>query len=116
MSYIVDPGLKSPEYAHRLELACKDALTSNLFRDIDEMLLRLYYVYEKSPKKCHELSDLIDDLFEYPEGGNLPVRAHGSRWISYKRKALQRVVDRYGAYLTHISALTEDTSIKSADR
>ena len=49
-------------YAHRLELACKDALTNHLFRDIDEMLLRLYYVYEKSPKKCCELSDLIDDL------------------------------------------------------
>ena len=106
-------------YAHRLELACKDALTSCLFRDIDEMLLRLYHVYEKSPKKCRELSDLIDDLrevFEYPEGGNLPVRAYGSRWISYKQKAPQRVVDHYGAYLTHISALTEECLIKSADR
>ena len=106
-------------YAHRLELACKDTLTNSLFRDIDEMLLRLYYVYEKSPKKCCELSDLIGylrEVFEYPEGGNLPVRAHGSRWISYKQKALQRVVDHYGAYLSHISALTEDSSIKSADQ
>ena len=106
-------------YAHRLELACKDALTSQLFHDIDEMLLRLYYLYEKSAKKCRELSDLIDDLrgvFEFPEGGNIPVRAHGSRWISYKRKALQRVVDRYGAYLNHLAALVEDKSIKSTDR
>ena len=63
-------------YAHRLELACKDAFSSRLFHDIDDMLLRLYYLYEKSPRKCHELSDLIDDLkkvFELPEGGNLPM-------------------------------------------
>jgi len=39
-------------YAHRLELAFKDAFTSQLFHDIDEMLLQLYYLYEKSPKKC----------------------------------------------------------------
>lgn len=31
-------------YAHRLELACKDAFSSRLFHDIDEMLLRLYYL------------------------------------------------------------------------
>ena len=30
--------------------------------------------------------------------------------------ALQRVVDRYGAYITHIAALIEDTSLKSDDR
>ena len=63
-------------YAHRLELACKDAFSSCLFQDIDEMLLRLYYLYEKSPRKCRELSDLIVDfkeVFEFPEGGNLPV-------------------------------------------
>ena len=50
------------------------------------MLLRLYYLYEKSPKKCRELSELINDLkevYEFPEGGNLPVRVHGSRWITY---------------------------------
>ena len=106
-------------YAHRLELACKDAFSSHLFHDIDDMLLRLYYIYKKTHRKCREHSDLIDDLkevFEFPEGGNLPVRAHGSRWITYKRKALQRVVDRYGAYLNHLATLTEDTSIKSTDK
>ena len=106
-------------YAHRLELVCKNAFSSRLFSDIDEMLLRLYYLYEKSPKKCRELSDLIGDLkevFEFPEGGILPVRAHGSRWITYKRKALQRVVDRYGAYHNHLATLCEDKSIRSTDR
>ena len=79
-------------YCHRLELACRDSLSSSLFKEIDEMLLRLYYLYEKSPKKCRELLDLVIDLkevFVFPEGGNLPVRAQGSRWISHKLKALQ---------------------------
>ena len=38
--------------AHRLELAIKDALSDSCFDLIDDMLLRLYYLYEKSPKKC----------------------------------------------------------------
>ena len=87
-------------YAHRLELACKDAFSSKLFKDIVEMLLRLYYLYEKSPKKSRELADIVADLkevFEFPDGGNLPIRSQGSRWIYHKRKALQRIVDRYGA-------------------
>ena len=37
--------------AHRLELALKDALN---FSEIDELLLRTYYLYEKAPKKCRD--------------------------------------------------------------
>ena len=106
-------------YAHRLELACKNALTSKLFKDIEEMLLRLYYLYEKSPKKTRELGEIVEDLkevFELPRGGNKPVRSQGTRWINYKRKALQRVVDRYGAYISHLTTLSEDHSLKGEDR
>ena len=38
--------------AHRLELAIKDALHGTAFDLVDEMLLRLYYLYEKSPKNA----------------------------------------------------------------
>lgn len=106
-------------FAHRLELACKDALKSNVFCTLTEMMLRLYYLYEKSPKRCRELSDIIEDfreIFEFPEGGNLPIRAQGSRWISFKRKALQRIINRYGAYINHLSALAEDKTVKTVDR
>ena len=85
-------------YAHRLELACKDACTSQLCKDLQEMLLRLYYLYSKSPKKSRELCDIVEDLkevWELSAGGNIPVRSQGSRWICHKRKALQRVIDRY---------------------
>ena len=45
--------------AHRMELAVKGALKGTSFDDIDEMLLRLYYIYEKGPKKCCELNDVV---------------------------------------------------------
>ena len=38
-------------HAHCLELACKDALSSQLFKDVTEMLLRLYYLYKKISKE-----------------------------------------------------------------
>ena len=100
-------------------LASKNALTSSLFSGIDEMLLRLFYLYEKSPKKTRELEEVVKDLkevYEFPIGGNKPVRSQGSRWISHKRKALQRVVDRYGAYISHLISLSEDASVKADER
>ena len=106
-------------YAHRLELACKDAFSSSLFGSMQEILLRLYYLYEKSSKKSRELESITTDLkevFDLSKGGNRPIRSCGTRWITHKRKALQRAVDRYGAYIAHISTLVEDRSLKPSDR
>jgi len=39
--------------AHRTELAISDALTgTSCFKMVDDMLLRLYYLYQKSPKSA----------------------------------------------------------------
>ena len=38
-------------HVHRLKLACKNALSSPLFQCVTEMLLQLYYLYSKSPRK-----------------------------------------------------------------
>ena len=62
------------------------------------MLAKLFSIYSKSPKKSRELSEIVEDLkmvFDLPAGGNMPVRCNGTRWISHKRKALQRLLDRY---------------------
>ena len=62
--------------AHRLELSVKDALKGTFFDQIDEMLLRLYYIYEKSPKKCRELEDVIVELRKcvaFDDEGTRPV-------------------------------------------
>ena len=93
-------------YAHRLELACHDAFSSHLFCDIDEMLLRLTYLYEKSPKSAMIFQTLLVILRRC-------MNSLKEVTYLYKQKVLQRVVDRYGAYLNHF---TEDKSIKSTDR
>ena len=105
--------------AHRLELAIKDALRGSFFDSIDEMLLRLYYIYEKSPKKCRELESVVADLqecFEFDDNGVTPVRSCGSRWVSYKISAMKRVLSKYGAYAAHTAQLTEDNTVKATDR
>ena len=106
-------------FAHRVELAAKDSFSSRLFKDVVDMLLRLFYIYEKSPKKSRELATIAEELkvvFELPKGGNAPIRAHGSRWISHKRKAMQRIVDRFGVYMSHLTSLSQDPSLKVEDR
>ena len=107
--------------AHRLELAIKDALSHTSFDLINEMLLRLYYLYENSPKKCRELEDVISDLREcmaFDDAGVKPaaVRSSGSRWVSHKLSAMKRVLSKYGAYTNHFASLSKDASIKPTDR
>ena len=110
--------------SHRLELALKDALKANpTFLAVDEMLLRLYFLYEKSPKKCRELKDIVEamasfvDENEFPSsGGNKPLRACGTRFIAHKVSAMHGMVERYGAYLAHITSLAADQSVKATDK
>ena len=47
---------------HRLELAVRDALKGSMFDLVDDKLLRLYLIYEHSPKKCRELKEICTDL------------------------------------------------------
>jgi len=66
----------------RLELSIKDALKHTHFELVDDMLLRLYLLYESSPKKCCELEEIVKELREclfIEDGGMRPVRASGSR-------------------------------------
>ena len=74
------------------------------------------YVYEKSPKKVRELKGIVEDLkevFSYQGTNCIPVRSQGSRWLTHKRRALQKVIDQYGAYINHLITLSQDTSVKS---
>ena len=90
-------------YAHRLELACKEALSSKLFKDIDELYFSDFTTYMRSPQRSaaswRMLYLSLKRFMNFPKTGNMPVRARGTRWINDKRNALQHVVDR----LEHIS-------------
>ena len=103
--------------------ALKDALSKTYFTTVDGLLLRIYYLYQKSPKKCHELNEVVAELKQClepgdlpAEGGNRPLRACGTRFVAHKVEALKRILDRFGAYVSHLSSLTEDTSVRAVDR
>ena len=87
------------------------------------MQVRLLFVYEKSPKKCRELLDVVNELkecFEPSEmprkGGTRSLRACGTWFVAHKTAAIARVIDRSGTYLSHLITLTEDTTLKAVDR
>lgn len=87
------------------------------------MLLTMYYLYEKSAKKCAELDEIVSELKQClestdlpTEGGNRSLWACGTRFITHKVVALERVTDRPGAYLSHLCALVEDPSVKAVDK
>ena len=70
-------------------------------------------------KKCRELEDIITDLKEclvFEDAGVKPVRASGSRWVAHKLNAMKRVISQFGAYTNHIATLSEDRSVRVADR
>ena len=79
--------------------------------------LCVYTTSMKSPKKCTELTDIVDELrqclddSEKPARGNRPLRACGPRFVARKVAALGRLIHRYGAYLAHLTSLIEDPSV-----
>ena len=90
---------------------------------IDELLLHVYYIYDKSPKKCRELEVVVEELksflnpAELPnQGGTRPLCACGTGFVAHKVAALGRLIDRFGVYPSHLAALTEDTSINQIFR
>ena len=48
------------------------------------MLMRVYYIYKKSPKKCRELEEIVTSLKlclddgDMPDKGNKAIRACGT--------------------------------------
>ena len=54
---------------------------------------------------------------DYPdEGGLRPLRACGTRFIAHKVAALERILDRYGAYINHVISLISSPATKPVDR
>ena len=101
-------------FNHRLELAMKDAFQTTPFSKIDDMLLRLYYLYQKSPKRYRELKELCE---VYDKIVPKPSKAHGTRWIDHKYRAMEKVIDNYGIYIAHLESLsvTDSQALKRAE-
>ena len=108
-------------FSHRLELAIEEALKGTGFGDVDEMRLGLYYLYDKSPKKLSELTELFQHMKDtqvddFKLGTVKPIRACGTRWISHKLAAIRVAFDKYGLFISHIKEMSQDKSYASSAR
>ena len=105
--------------AHKLELEIQDAMKGTYFNQVDEMLLRIYYLYKRSPKKLRELAeihDLVKQSIEFDASGVKPIKASGTRWIAHKIGALKKLLDKYSIYILHLENLCSDKSYPEKDR
>ena len=48
--------------------------------------------------------------------GNTPLRTCGTRFVSHRVAAINRFIERYGAYINHLMSLTDNSSVKPADK
>ena len=66
------------------------------------MLMKLYYLCQKSPKHYHELEELSE---AYKKMITEPSKALGMQWIDHKYCAMEGVLENYGPYSTHLESL-----------
>ena len=71
------------------------------------MLTKLYYLYQKSPKRYLELKELSE---AYEKTITKPAKAHGTRWIDHKFCAMTKVLSNYGAYIARLESLSQTDS------
>ena len=73
-----------------LTVAINDALKNTYFGTIDELLLRLYFLHENSPKKCRQLLDRVDELKHCFDPSEVPSEG-GSRLVMPVKNGLLRI-------------------------
>ena len=95
-------------FNHQLELAIKDVfIESTFYSNISEMLSKLYWLYQKSPKRLTHLKEL-SEAFE--KSIPKPTNADGTRWIDFKFRAMEKVLENYSPYTTHLEQLAHTNS------
>ena len=86
----------------------KDAFTTaKFYRNIDEMLTKLYYLYPKSLKRLQQLRELND---AYEKSIPKPTKDYGARWVDFKFQAMERILGNYEPYITHLEQLAHSDS------
>ena len=94
-------------FNHSLELAVKDTFNTTFFKQVDNMLLKLFYFYRESPKRLRELKTFGE---VYNQSIPKPYKSYGTTWIAHKVKAIEIVLNNYGIYVKHLESLANTDS------
>ena len=100
-------------FAHRLELAVKDAFKNTYMTDVIELLTSLYQFFDNSPKRVRECQELADIMAEH---FTKPLKANGTRWADHKLRALPKLKSSYQAIIIYLQHYSEDKANKADDR
>ena len=99
--------------SHRLDLALKDSLKTTSFDAVDQLIVRIYYLYKRSLEKLRQLKKLAEiysESFDFVEGGYRLKKASGTRCIAHNIYALDIIIDKYGIVMQHLEGLSEEKS------
>ena len=88
-------------FNHRFELAIKDAFKNHNCNKIDEMLMKFYYLHQKSPKHQREAWEK-----SVPKSS----KRYGTRWIDHRLTSMKIMLKNYGAYISHVESLSQTDS------
>ena len=92
---------------HKLELAYKDVFRCyDKLKVIDQLLLDLYYFYERSPLNRTNLQ-IAREASGIGNVAVTPLRVGGTRWVSYMANALERLFNAYPAIILHLSQVNQ---------
>lgn len=100
-------------FAHRLELAVKDAFKNTYMSTVVDTLTMIYYFYKgsgKRNKEIQDLSDIMDEHFLKPE------KANGTRWVEHKLKAVVKMIRNWKLIIVHLMSYAEDNTNRAEDR
>jgi len=82
-------------FAHRLELAYKDAVKgSRLYDSCTVLLMGLYYFYHNSPKQRQNLKRSFQSL---NQTSVMPTRVGGTRWVGHMVHSIENCLRGYQA-------------------
>ena len=76
--------------------------------------MRCYlWLYQKSPKRLTQLKEL-SKAFEKSIPN--PTKADDTRWIDFEFRAMEKVLENYGPYMTHLEQLAHtDSQLKKRE-
>ena len=91
-----------------------DTFDKTFFKEVDNMLLKLFYLYRKSPKRLRELK-MFSEMYDHSVPK--PYKSYGTRWIAHKVKAMEIVLNNYRVYmkLSESLAHTDSQALKRAE-
>ena len=95
------------------KLSVKDSVDKIFFKEVDNLLLKLHFLYHKSSKHLRQLN-IFEEICD--QSIPKPYKTYGTRWITHKIKAIEIVLNNNGTYSKHLVSLnTNSQDLKQAE-